>query len=100
MFNKCSKQTGQSTCQSCSLGHVDIAACICKNTLTNVGYTGHNLDEHHLIITRPMVNGQPIHDDCMLMGWGMNSTRMQLEHRLKCGMITVDEAHARWERCI
>ena len=79
----------------CSLGHVDIAACICKTTLTRVGHTRHNLDECCLIITRVLVDGQLIHGDYMLMGWEMNSARMQLECLFEHGMIAMDEAHAR-----
>ena len=71
--------------------HVDIVACIRNTTLTIVGCTGHNLDEHCLIFTRSWVNGQPFHDDAMPMGWGMNGDRTQLECQLKCGMIAMDE---------
>ena len=83
---------GWSAGQLCSLGHVDIAVCICKTTLTSIGHTGHKLDECSLIITQSPVDRHLTHEDCMLMGWGMNGARMQLEHRFEYGMIATDRA--------
>ena len=67
---------------------------------SSIGRTGHNLDEYHLIVTQSLVDGQLFHDDCMWMGWRMNGSRMQLEHRFECGMIAMDGARPRWECCI
>ena len=37
-----------------------------------------NLDECHLIVARSLVDEQPIHGDCMPMGWGMNGSHNEI----------------------